>query len=285
MVFMFWNIFGNKSESNGIKVLSREQKILSLLKDISDERKINFIMLAENKINNNEIISYLNNRNKGGFYSNLTINNHIISVFSNYDYNSIKYIYNSSRFVIYKISILNLYEILLVILHMPSKLRADSDDITRYSLKIKGTINEIKTRYKIERVIIVGDFNMNPFEKPMIAADNFHAVMDRSYVLRNRERKINEDQYEMYYNPMWNFLGDKNIPFGTYFYNSGKHINYLWNMFDQVILNEKMLDLFDVNKVEIITRISNTNLLNKSNYPDKNISDHLPIIFELNIKH
>ena len=85
----------------------------------------------------------------------------------------------------------------------------------------------------------------------------------------------------MFYNPMWNFLGDFNEPYGTYYCSSGDTVNPYWNVYDQVIIRPALRARFVDSNLRIITETTKLSLLDKNRHPDSRISDHLPIIFEI----
>ena len=89
-------------------------------------------------------------------------------------------------------------------------------------------------------------------------------------------------EYDYFYNPMWNFLGDKNSVPGTYYYAKSIHYNEPWNTFDQVLIRPQLLDNFVYSDLKILTRIKNKELYNhKTN--KLFISDHLPILININL--
>jgi predicted HTH transcriptional regulator len=52
------------------------------------------------------------------------------------------------------------------------------------------------------------------------------------------------NEYSMFYNPMWLFLGDEKQPYGTYYHNNGDSINTYWNLYDQVIIRPILRERF-----------------------------------------
>lgn len=82
---------------------------------------------------------------------------------------------------------------------------------------------------------------------------------------------------------MWNHLGDaRGQTAGTYFYNNGRHVNYFWNTFDQVLLRPELAEHFDPDSLRIVTTASGRSLVQPDGRPDNtSSSDHLPIVFEL----
>jgi hypothetical protein len=82
---------------------------------------------------------------------------------------------------------------------------------------------------------------------------------------------------------MWSLFGDANIlTSGSYFYDSGKHVNYYWHIFDQVLLRPWLAERFARPSLEIVTKIANRPLTMDDGRPDKlGFSDHLPILFDV----
>ena len=175
-------------------------------------------------------------------------------------------------------------DMLLIAVHMPSKLYYDEDDQFAFSIRLMDDIAEIEGKLNHKRTVVVGDFNMNPFEKGMIAGDELHAVMDRT-VARKESRIIGSERKYFFYNPMWNLFGDIKEPVGTYYYdNSSRQKNYYWNIYDQVIVRPALIDYFDEMSLEIIREAGGRSLVNKRGLPDKGkYSDHLPLVFKINV--
>ena len=147
--------------------------------------------------------------------------------------------------------------------------------------KISSIIREVEEEEGHSRTIIVGDLNMNPFEKGMVAASGFHGTMSRDIAVKGY-RTLNGVKHQFFYNPMWNFLGDNNETPGSYYYNSSEQINYYWGLFDQVLVRPQLLQNFNTNDVKVLSSDGSQSLLNSNSIPNKNIySDHLPILFSL----
>jgi hypothetical protein len=96
-------------------------------------------------------------------------------------------------------------------------------------------------------------------------------------------RTVQGREYRFFYNPMWGHLGDLrgNIA-GTYYYDNAQHVNYYWNVFDQVLIRPDLAGGFDSDKLKIITTVGQRSFVGHDGRPDSiDSSDHLPIIFEL----
>ena len=152
----------------------------------------------------------------------------------------------------------------------------------RREILIEQIVHDIQTVEReigTENSIVVGDFNINPYDPSCIDARYFHGIPVYSEAKR-KSREIAGREYCMFYNPMWNLLGDFKPPFGTYYYNEGGTQNTYWNIYDQVIFKPVLRERFVDKSLKIITQTNTISLLNENGHPDKNISDHLPIVFE-----
>ena len=165
--------------------------------------------------------------------------------------------------------------------HLNSQIYSDNKDrreieieqIVRDVLKIEREINSKNT-------IIVGDFNINPYDKSCVSARYFHSIPVFEETVREA-RIVEGREYQMFYNPMWNFLGDFKEPYGTYYCNSGDTVNPFWNIFDQVVIRPALRNHFVDESLSIITKTVSLSLIDKKKHPDHSISDHLPITFEI----
>jgi exonuclease III len=170
----------------------------------------------------------------------------------------------------------------VVSVHFPSKLYWD--DFSQ-SLEAVNLMSEIR-KYENENgknSLLIGDFNMNPYEVGMTSSIGLHGVKDVNVAKKNY-RQVQGIKYDFFYNPMWNFLGDKcDVP-GTYFYEKAVHNNVMWNTFDQVLIRPSLLDSFKISDIEITTKIGTTELIDSRTKEIKgHFSDHLPLLISLNI--
>ena len=83
----------------------------------------------------------------------------------------------------------------------------------------------------------------------------------------------------------WNHFGDTGeTPAGTFYYERAEHVNYFWNMFDQVLLRPELLTQFRNEDLNILTTDGVNSFLSERGTPDAEVaSDHLPILFRLDL--
>lgn len=175
-------------------------------------------------------------------------------------------------------------DILLVALHLSSRLHNSIDGLNMMASEYSREISKLEQLLGTERTLVVGDFNMNPFEIGMSAINAFNSVMCPS-IANRKVRKKHDFEYKYFFNPMWHLMGNSTSKaLGSYYY-SGDNISVYWNTFDQVLYRPEMIPYIDVHSIYFITEIEQTNLLTAKGLPcQSTISDHLPLSFELSLE-
>jgi hypothetical protein len=174
-------------------------------------------------------------------------------------------------------------ELLVAAVHLPSKMFMSPDEQAYNAARVSRKIGELESRIGHSNTLLIGDLNMDPFEHGMVAADSFHAVMDRS-IAKEISRTVHGEDRKFFYNPMWGRYGDETPgPSGTY-YRRGNQISPFWHIFDQVLLRPALLQYYAPNAAEIVGEIGGHSLL-KGGRINQSISDHLPIFLRLDVEY
>jgi len=170
-------------------------------------------------------------------------------------------------------------DVLLCIVHLPSKLCWSGESQALECTHLARIIREVEARVRHERTVLVGDLNMNPFEAGVVGAAGFNATMARQVASRG-SRSVQGERYPFFYNPMWGHFGDhRGNAGGSYYYDSGQHVNYYWNVFDQVLVRPELIPRFPVEELRIIASTPSRTLLSQQGRPDARVaSDHLPLL-------
>ncbi len=173
-------------------------------------------------------------------------------------------------------------DVLLVGVHLPSKVNLENTDQLLNSVEVCRVIRDAEQQMGHERTLVIGDFNMDPYESGMVSAQAFHGVMTRQL----RERTVQGTQYPVFYNPMWGRMGDQSAgPPGTFYFSSasGKPVAYFWHTFDQMLLRPGLFPQFQ-NDFGTLDRVGDRSLLSGLGLPDKlKFSDHLPVYVRLQL--
>jgi len=146
-------------------------------------------------------------------------------------------------------------------------------------MKNKYICND-ETNFGTNNTLIIGDFNIDPYDRAFIAANTLHAIPYLEEAKREY-RIVNNNEYRMFYNPTWKFFSKRNIPYASYYYNNSDIVNYYWYMYDQIIIRPHLINAFIDESLSIVSETNNHRLI-KNNTPDKiKYSDHLPLFCEL----
>ncbi len=270
----FWNIAGNSNN-----------RLKDLIYSFANDENLDILVLLECEIDTTELILALNSHENKYYYLPSIIPNSYFKVFSKRNADIIKTSKEEKR--VRALSIIDpiSYDINLILIHYQSKIFWDDSNQDAHSCEIKNFIDDVEKINNHDRTIVMGDFNMNPFQYGMTQSTGLHAIMDK-HLARNSSRIIDGKQYKFFYNPMWSFFGEegKGDVNGTFYYSSAKPICYFWNILDQVIIRPSLLDTFDDKKLKIHSSINGIDLINENNKINTEISDHLPISFNINLK-
>lgn len=179
--------------------------------------------------------------------------------------------------------------------HMYSKLNTERQQLWKNKPFIETIELFERTQTNNDKTILIGDFNYNPFDTSLTDPYVFNAVDNKHLISTFRNYSIGNNHHNFWYNPMWNLLGDydfrtnsdKNIS-GTYFINSESEIPY-WNLIDGTLLRPSIMNRFDYNMSEILTKTTQREFLkpliirSDESFLIDDFSDHLPIKVTLNI--
>ncbi|WP_462250910.1 endonuclease/exonuclease/phosphatase family protein [Ferruginibacter sp.] len=269
MNFLFWNING-KDLSDNIALLC-------------EKYSTDVLILAESSVNDNNLLLKLNINESSYYPPNPLSNCTKIKIFTKFHFDFIPPVSESVRFTIRKISLPAQEEFLLTSIHYIDKSNHSNESQSEMASILIKQIEATEIESGLSKNIVVGDFNMNPFEKGMIKANGFNATMSEDIALGSG-RVVQGSHYRYFYNPMWSLYGDlMTKPAGTYFYPSSELVSYQWNIFDQVLLRPEIISNFDKTSLEIITTDGVNNFVRNNNRPNSGLfSDHLPIKFTIN---
>ncbi|MDM8551509.1 endonuclease/exonuclease/phosphatase family protein [Desulfobacterales bacterium HSG2] len=268
--FLFWNLRGKPLKEH-VTTLCREHEV-------------DILILAESNIPQAELLDMLNKNEVSKFEAPHDLSKKL-RFYVKFPAEYFKSVRDERNIAIRKLELPNVWDILIVAVHLPSKLYLDSENQTLMCPRYADLIRKAESKVGHCRTLVVGDFNMNPFENGVVNSEGFHALMDRRLTIK-KSRKVWGVKRQFFYNPMWGKMSDSSEgPPGTYYYRKSVPLCYIWNTFDQVLLRPELLDFFSNDHLKVIDNISGTPLLSKTGIPDKkSFSDHLPLFFKLQIE-
>ncbi len=269
--FLFWNL--------------KEKPLQAIIARLTLRYEVDVLMLAEydDNIPLDNLIRMLNKPGENYDYVPRKSCQRI-EIFTRFPEEFMPPIYEEDKFTIRHLKLPGLTDILLAVSHLSSKLYADEYDQFKECENLAQKIRNAEAKIGHAKTVLVGDLNMNPFESGVVNASALHAVMSRQLAKRHG-RIVQGQQYPFFYNPMWSLFGDSTPgPPGTYYYSGTKQKAFFWHMFDQVLIRPELLDRFDNQDLEILQSDGHTPLLTKKGLPNRKMaSDHLPILFKLNL--
>ena len=175
---------------------------------------------------------------------------------------------------------------LLSCIHFPSKNNQDEVSQLQTAYNYKKYILEKNADYN-QKVIIVGDFNMNPFDAGMIEPHGFYALNHQDLIRDNVTFQHSPET--MLYNPCWWLMGDyhpKNSSIkvsGSHYFKSAPSKKLYWHLFDQVLISKNMIDHFNYDDLEVLEIEEILQELKSKKTREQAIyADHLPIMYSLN---
>jgi hypothetical protein len=125
--------------------------------------------------------------------------------------------------------------------------------------------------------ILVGDFNMHPYDPGMTNDLAIPGYMTEE--LANRpDRRFRERQRPRFYNPMWGLFGDRTPgPAGSFYWRTSVPNNTYWTLFDQILIRPPLIE--KLKEVVILDSDGPHSLVSSDGAPNVNyLSDHLPLL-------
>lgn len=268
--FLFWNIQGNELSSTiyDLVVDNNYPEILIFSETTQKSRsKIELLLLPLGYISRTQL--------KGKVR---------VAIFDKLTKIKVLCLREDQRFtsIIYQI---NEDNIMLTGVHLDSPIAyPDSNDRYVRAVDHFRLIENTEQLYDVKKTILIGDFNMNPYDKGMASEFSFKAT----HCKRTAQNSLVHKRY--FFNPSWTVFGNDltvsdGKPPGTIYYQPRNKETYVdfWHVFDQVLIRSDLFSDYTYS-FEVITRTSKVRLLNEELIPDKRrFSDHLPIKYSIKI--
>lgn len=261
MRVLFWNTHNNEN-------------INPILSEMIIENNASIVVLAEYAADSSDLVNRISALGKHMFWYLTTGCDRIVILGSVDDVESGRQTPHTST------QIINGKDILCGV-HLPSQAYPDHEERSKITInRLITDIRSLEEELGTENTIIVGDFNINPYDNSCVGAPYLHSLPIYADTAR-KKRTVAGEEFYMFYNPMWNLFGDFESPHGTYYYGGSSTNNTFWNIYDQVIIRPGLRKRFVDDSLQIITKIKMVSLLDENGHPDSQFSDHLPIVFEI----
>jgi len=169
--FLFWNTNNKRLEMTIANLVWRYD--------------IDVLMMAECSIPPTVLLETLNRDHPGQYHYAPGIGCEKIEIYTRFTSAFIRPIYETDRLTVRHLTLPGLSDILLAVVHFPSKLHWSDESQVAESPLLAQDIIRVEMQIGHRRTVLVGDLNMNPFEDGMVNASGLHAVMSRE-VAANR---------------------------------------------------------------------------------------------------
>ncbi|MBZ9817448.1 endonuclease/exonuclease/phosphatase family protein [Mesorhizobium sp. CA7] len=267
VAILFWNV-GQADDPNPIA-------------EACYENDIDILLLAECPIPSTKLVTAINNSRSSQMFFEHVVGYPTVRFFTRLPSSSVTSLSDGRRFSIREVTPPIGNPILIAAAHLPSKLHAGEFEQYLAARNLRQEIEEAEVRVGHRNSIVIGDLNMNPFEPGMAALDGLQGMMTKDLASR-LPRSVQGVRSDYFYNPMWSRMGDASIgPPGTYYYDSGKVVNYRWNTFDQVLMRPEVFAFYDDDRLRVLTEVGGKSLLSGTGLGS--FSDHLPIAVDFKL--
>ena len=144
-----------------------------------------------------------------------------------------------------------------------------------------GVVHGYEQSLKIDKTIVVGDFNANPYDEELLLPNAFNAMLFKGILRARGSRTWHGKSYPFMYNPTVHWLSEDTETYGSHYYSSGDGTSPVWNCYDQALVSRTLMD--GVRSYSYLRRIGETDLIARRR-PKRKISDHLPLLVDIEMR-
>lgn len=270
ITLLFWNIAKNPTCFEHLGCLAQTYDV-------------DVFILAE--CPNNVNLEALNASNKGVYQLELNANAKVQAI-TRLDAQTFIYRYTSlgREMAIWSALIPdNAQEVLIAGVHLMSKFGGTTEsDQALVASEVIAELNEVEDRQQHRNTVMIGDFNMQPYDPGMTNPIGMHGLMTQQ--LAQRPERVHRNKVRRsFYNPMWGLFGDRTDgPPGSHYWQASALSNTHWGILDQVLLRPALTE--HLRNLIILDNDGQHSLLDDRDIPTRNhLSDHLPVLTTLGI--
>jgi endonuclease/exonuclease/phosphatase family metal-dependent hydrolase len=270
--FLFWNLDG--------------KNIADDVAELALERLADFVIVAECE-SPASLLEALNEKfeKQQGAFTYLPTKSRV-HVFVRFDDRYATLLYETPHFTIRHVQLPMCVPLLVAAVHLIGKRDfKDSSQDTQCGFFVNDLISLENDRVHHTNTVVVGDINMNPYQDGVVSVAGLHGVPTKA-LARKKERIVQGRTHKMFYNPMWRFFGERapDGPAGTCYYWKAENVWTFWNIYDQVLIRPSLIDRFPDDAMEVVSEIGGVSLLREGVPHRERFSDHLPIVFEIDLR-
>ena len=127
-------------------------------------------------------------------------------------------------------------------------------------------------------LIVMGDLNANPYDCELLQPDSFNAVLFKDVIRHDDTGSFAGKTYPRLYNPTIHFISEEGKMYGSYYRLASSEANPIWNCPDQALFSANLAD--KVVGYRYLRSAGDHSLMAEVR-PNRNISDHLPLLVSL----
>lgn len=185
-------------------------------------------------------------------------------------------IQQQNRYNIYNVKTA-LKDYILVAIHLEDRRNYKPAERIETIKSLVADIEETEEILKCSNTIVIGDFNANPYDEELLSKFAFNSVLFKSIIDKSEFTNPNSSKKKRFYNPILHYISEDTEMYGS-FYHEKEYMTPYWHCLDQVLVRKEL-----ANNVEYIKYLKsiNTKDLLKNTIPNVKISDHLPLLINL----
>jgi len=286
LTFLFWNVRKEKrspiSNSSVAARSLRTGRLAQAIAELAVSHQVDVFLFAEMELSSSQILDALQNKTSVRYHEADPDQCTKIRVFTQFSERFCLPIAGAGdvRSTFRAVNLPTCMPFLMIGAHFPDKSHSSEFSRNQYCQEVARNIALAELDVGHQRTVLVGDLNQNPYETGITGA--LRAVMTRGLAIKGRDRNTGKET--RFYNPMWQHFGEAaGTPAGTY-YRAGTEEEHFWNIYDQALIRPALLPHFADKDVRILVSAGSVSLLTKEDVPRMQaLSDHLPILFRLNL--
>lgn len=163
--FLFWNL--------------NKKPLAPIIANLAFQHDVDVLMLVECTIPIAVMLVALNPKGNAQYFFAPSIGCEKVAVYTRFPPEFLQPKLETDRLTIRELRLPGLTEILLAVTHFQSKQFWSDEDQAMECGPLSESIRRAERDVQHTRTVVVGDFNMNPFETGVSSASGLHAVMSR----------------------------------------------------------------------------------------------------------
>ena len=189
---------------------------------------------------------------------------------------SVAIVQQQNRYSIYNIQTA-VKDYLLAAVHLEDKWHYKPAERIETIKRLVADIEQTEELLKCSNTVVIGDFNANPYDEELLSKYAFNAVLFKKIIDKSELTNPNSLKKKRFYNPILHYISEDTEMYGS-FYHEKDYMTSYWYCLDQVLVRKSLVN--NVDHVEYLRKISTKDLLKKT-VPNGKISDHLPLLVNL----